>query len=57
MGASRALEELAKLTPSDAPLIYIEGNITEVDVTELKQGDHVLVKPRESTGIWKDTRR
>ncbi|QUW23362.1 cadmium-translocating P-type ATPase [Sporosarcina sp. Marseille-Q4063] len=51
MGASKALEELAKLMPSEAHLIDENGNITEVDVTELKQGDHVLVKPGEKVPV------
>ncbi|WP_203247681.1 copper-translocating P-type ATPase [Sporosarcina beigongshangi] len=51
MGASKALEELAKLMPSEAHLIDDGGNITEVDVTELKQGDHVLVKPGEKVPV------
>ncbi|ARD47538.1 heavy metal translocating P-type ATPase [Sporosarcina sp. P33] len=51
MGASKALEELAKLMPSEAHLIDADGNIKEVDVTELKQGDHVLVKPGEKVPV------
>lgn len=51
MGASRALEELAKLMPSEAHLIDEDGNIKEVDVTELKHGDHVLVKPGEKVPV------
>ncbi|WP_371922506.1 copper-translocating P-type ATPase [Sporosarcina sp. Marseille-Q4943] len=51
MGASKALEELAKLMPSEAHLIDADGNIKEVDVTELKKGDHVLVKPGEKVPV------
>ncbi|PID03742.1 heavy metal translocating P-type ATPase [Sporosarcina sp. P2] len=51
MGASKALEELAKLMPSEAHLIDEDGNIKEVDVTELKHGDHVLVKPGEKIPV------
>ncbi|WP_338657387.1 copper-translocating P-type ATPase (plasmid) [Sporosarcina psychrophila] len=51
IGASRALEELAKLMPSEAHLIDDNGNITEVDVMELKKGDHVLVKPGEKVPV------
>ncbi len=47
MGASRALEELAKLMPSDAHLIKDDGNIIDVPLSELKTGDKVLVKPGE----------
>lgn len=51
MGASKALEELAKLMPSEAHLIDEDGTIKEVDVTELKHGDHVLVKPGEKVPV------
>ncbi len=47
MGASKALEELAKLMPSDAHLIQDDDNIIEVPLSELKSGDKVLVKPGE----------
>lgn len=51
MGASKALEELAKLMPSEAHLIDDEGKVTEVEVASLKQGDRVLVKPGEKIPI------
>lgn len=51
MGASRALEELAKLMPSVAHVIDHSGNIKEIDVAELKHGDKVLVKPGEKVPI------
>ncbi|MCC6544227.1 MAG: cadmium-translocating P-type ATPase [Nitrospirae bacterium] len=47
MGASRALEELAKLMPSDAHKLMPDGSIKEVPVSELVIGDKVLVKPGE----------
>ena len=47
MGASKALEELAKLMPSDAHLIKEGDNIVDVPLSELKSGDKVLVKPGE----------
>ena len=47
MGASKALEELAKLMPSDAHLILDNDNIVEVPLSDLKSGDKVLVKPGE----------
>ncbi|MBN1234892.1 MAG: copper-translocating P-type ATPase [Methanotrichaceae archaeon] len=48
MGASRALEELAKILPSQAHLIMGKGEqVHEVDVASLKPEDHVLVKPGE----------
>jgi Cu2+-exporting ATPase len=46
LGASRALEELIKLMPTEAHLITPEG-IKDVSVSELKKGDIVLVKPGE----------
>jgi len=47
MGASQALEELAKLMPSDAHLLKDDETIVEVPLSELKSGDKVLVKPGE----------
>ena len=46
LGASRALEELVKLMPTQANLIKGE-QIVQVHVSELKPGDVVLVKPGE----------
>jgi Cu2+-exporting ATPase len=46
MGASRALEELAKILPSQAHQIR-DGAVHEVNVADLKPEDHVLVKPGE----------
>lgn len=51
MGASRALEELAKLLPSDAHLIADDGLLKEVGLDELKLGNHVLVKPGEKIPV------
>jgi len=47
LGASRALEELAKLMPSDAHKIMPDGTIMDVPLNELEEGDIVLVKPGE----------
>lgn len=47
MGASRALEELAKLMPSEAHKKMDDGSTQDVPVSELAQGDHVLIKPGE----------
>ncbi len=47
MGASRALEELAKLMPSKAHMIMPDGSIHDIPVDELKSGDKILVKPGE----------
>jgi len=46
MGASQALEELAKLMPDQAHKI-VNGEVKEVKIKELKKGDQVLVKPGE----------
>ena len=47
MGASKALEELAKLMPAEAHKIIENGNMIEVKVSELKQNDKLLIKPGE----------
>lgn len=47
MSASKALEELAKLMPSEAHLIQEDGSTKDVALEELKSGDRVLVKPGE----------
>jgi Cu2+-exporting ATPase len=46
MGASRALEELARLMPSDAHKITEEG-VVDVPLAEIDSGDRVLIKPGE----------
>jgi len=47
MGASRALEELVRLLPSEAHRLRPDGSIEDVPLTALKSGDPVLVKPGE----------
>ncbi len=47
MGASRALEELVRLMPSEAHRLGEDGSIEEVSVADLVHGDRVLVKPGE----------
>jgi len=47
MGASKALEELAALMPSDAHKIAANGEISDVPLDGLQIGDRVLVKPGE----------
>jgi Cu2+-exporting ATPase len=47
MGASKALEELAKLMPDEAHKIDDAGNVTEVKVSELNHKDKLLIKPGE----------
>lgn len=47
MGASGAVEELAKLLPSTALKLDENGETQEVKISELEAGDLVLVKPGE----------
>lgn len=47
MGASRALEQLAALMPSDAHKIMDDGKMVDVPLDRLQSGDRVLVKPGE----------
>jgi len=50
MGASRALEELARILPSEAHLIQ-DGEVRDVKVADLKPEDRVLVKPGEKIPV------
>jgi Cu2+-exporting ATPase len=45
MGASNALEELAKLIPSTALRFTSENETEEVEIADLKQKDLILIKP------------
>ncbi len=47
MGASRALEELAKLMPSEAHKLLPDRSVCDVPLDSLLVGDRVLVKPGE----------
>lgn len=47
MGASKALEELVKLLPSEAHKLMSDGSVMDVPLSELKTGDKVIVKPGE----------
>ncbi|MDP3529358.1 heavy metal translocating P-type ATPase [Methylicorpusculum sp.] len=47
MGASKALEELAKLMPSDAHKLMPDGSVKDVPLGELVVDDKVLIKPGE----------
>lgn len=51
MGASRALEELARLMPDEAHLLDEKGNTRDVPLAELGLGDRVLVRPGEKVPI------
>lgn len=47
MGASKALEALAKLMPSDAHKLMPDGSVKDVPLGELAVDDKVLIKPGE----------
>ncbi len=47
MGASKALDELAKLMPSDAHKFMPDGSVKDVPLGELAVNDKVLIKPGE----------
>jgi len=51
MGASRALEELARLMPSSAHKIMDDGSSVDVPLDELGVGDHVVIKPGEKVPV------
>ena len=51
MGASRALEELAKLMPSKAHRLLADGSTEDVPVESIRVGDRVLVKPGEKLPV------
>jgi len=46
--ASGALQELSKLLPDEANLVTDDGDIKSVKVSELAQGDVILIRPGES---------
>jgi Cu2+-exporting ATPase len=47
MGASRVLEALARLMPSEAHLVNTNGKIEDIPISKLVLGNIVLVKPGE----------
>ncbi len=47
MAASSALEELARLMPSEAHKVMADGSARDVPLDELVPGDRVLIKPGE----------
>ncbi|MDY0027318.1 MAG: copper-translocating P-type ATPase [Lentimicrobium sp.] len=50
LGASRSLQELVKLMPSEAHLLK-NGNTVDVKLDELKEGDQVVVRPGEKIPV------
>lgn len=51
MGASRALDELARLMPSEAHRLDAQGNVADVPLDQLSVGDRVLIKPGEKIPV------
>lgn len=51
MGASSALEELARLMPSEAHLQNDDGSTRDVPIQDLSPGDRVVVKPGEKVPV------
>jgi P-type Cu2+ transporter len=47
MGASRALEKLARLMPSEAHKIMPDGNTKDVSLDEINVNDKIVIKPGE----------
>ncbi|MEC7839058.1 MAG: copper-translocating P-type ATPase [Chlamydiota bacterium] len=47
MGAGKALEELAKLMPSEAHRVSKDGSVQDIPLSELLHNDIILVKPGE----------
>lgn len=47
LGAGEALEQLAKLMPSNAHKIMSDGSVKDVPLSELAIGDRVVIKPGE----------
>jgi len=47
MGASKALEDLAKLLPNEAHLVREDGSVVDVQLDELQAGQQVLIRPGE----------
>ena len=45
LGASKALELLVSMMPSEAYLINDDGSVEKVKLDELQKGDHIRVKP------------
>jgi Cu2+-exporting ATPase len=47
MGASRALEEMARLMPAAAHMLMPDGSMMDLPIEKLTKGDRVVVKPGE----------
>jgi Cu2+-exporting ATPase len=51
LGASRALEEMVKLLPSEAHLVKEDGTTIDVSIEDLVPGNKVLIKPGEKIPV------
>jgi P-type Cu2+ transporter len=51
MGASRALEELARLMPTEAHKVMPDGSTRDVSLDQLGIGDRVVIKPGEKIPV------
>jgi P-type Cu2+ transporter len=51
MGASKALEELARLLPSEAHLVQEDGTVVDVSLDQLQKGQWVLIRPGERVPV------
>jgi Cu2+-exporting ATPase len=51
MGASRALEELARLLPNEAHRIRADGSLEDVLLEQVQRGDRVLIRPGERVPV------
>jgi len=51
VAASSALEDLAALIPDEAHVVQDDGSIIDVPVSQLSEGQHVLIRPGEQVPI------
>lgn len=51
LGASRALDELARLMPSEAHKMWPDGRVEDVPIEELSPGDVVMVRPGDKVPV------
>jgi P-type Cu2+ transporter len=51
MGASKALEELLKLMPSNAHKVQADGSMVDVPLNKLNVDDRVVIKPGEKVPV------
>ncbi|MFW6134118.1 MAG: copper-translocating P-type ATPase [Elusimicrobiota bacterium] len=47
LGASKALKKIAELLPNEAHIVQADGNVKDISVKKIKQGDVILIKPGE----------